>query len=42
MLIKKGVNIGIVDKSGRMAEELAEQKGHRDLVAWLTNGAFPK
>eukprot|EP00658_Telonema_sp_P-2_P056539 TRINITY_DN44996_c0_g1_i4.p1 TRINITY_DN44996_c0_g1~~TRINITY_DN44996_c0_g1_i4.p1 ORF type:complete len:216 (-),score=72.27 TRINITY_DN44996_c0_g1_i4:460-1107(-) len=42
MLIKKGVNIGIVDKSGRMAEELAKQKGHRALVEWLTNGAFPK
>lgn len=42
MCIKKGVNIGIIDKSGRMAEQLAEQKGHRELVAWLNDGAFPK
>eukprot|EP00656_Telonema_subtile_P015996 TRINITY_DN18422_c0_g1_i2.p1 TRINITY_DN18422_c0_g1~~TRINITY_DN18422_c0_g1_i2.p1 ORF type:complete len:379 (+),score=109.72 TRINITY_DN18422_c0_g1_i2:39-1175(+) len=42
MLIKKGVNIGIVAKDGRMAEELAALKGHRDLVVWLTNGLFPK
>ena len=42
MLIKKGVNIGIVDKSGRMAEQQAELKGHRELVKWLTTGAFPK
>jgi len=42
MCIKKGVNIGIVDRSGRLAEELAAQKGHRDLVKWLNEGAFPR
>ena len=42
MCIKKEINIGIVDKSGRLAEDLAMQKGHRELVAWLNEGAFPK
>jgi len=42
MCIKRGVNIGIVDKSGRLAEELAAQKGHRELLKWLNEGAFPK
>jgi len=42
MCIKKGVNIGIADKSGRLAEELAAQKGHRRLLKWLNEGAFPK
>ena len=39
MCIKRGVNIGIVDKSGRLAEELAAQKGHRELLKWLNEGA---
>lgn len=42
MCIKKEINIGITDKSGRLAEDLAMQKGHRELVAWLNEGAFPK
>ena len=42
MCIKRGINIGIVDKSGRLAEDLAAQKGHRELLAWLNEGAFPK
>jgi len=42
MCIKKEINIGITDKSGRLAEDLATQKGHHALVAWLNEGAFPK
>ena len=42
MCIKKEINIGITDKSGRLAEDLATAKGHHELVAWLNEGAFPK
>merc|ERR1711865_1144166 len=42
MLIKTGANIGALDKAGRLPEQLAEFKGHRQLVEWLNNGAFPK
>jgi len=42
MLIKTGANIGAIDKAGRMPEQLAELKGHQELVDWLNNGAFPK